>query len=84
ALPPLVIGFSEKIAFGTSHFTAWLMFRFVGGMNGPPQAAPMSTEMLMPESPLGFFLNLHLWTGFAICAVCLALAVYLRRSRGPA
>lgn len=82
-LPPLAIGFGEKIAFGTSHFANWLAFRFVGGMNGPPQPYPMSTGMLMSESPLGFFLNIHLWTGFAMCAVCLALAVRLRRQRGP-
>lgn len=84
ALPPLVIGFGEAIAFGTSHFAQWLMFRFVGGMSGPPQAAPMSTGMLMPEGVWSYLSNIHLWTGFAICAVCLALAVRLRRSRGPA
>ncbi len=82
-LPPLAIGFGEKIAFGTSHFAAWLMFRFVGGMNVPPQANPMSTAMLMSESPLGFFVNVHLWTGIAMCALCLVLAVRLRRQRGP-
>ena len=84
ALPPLVIGFGEKIAFGTSHFANWLMFRFVGGMNGPPQGQPMSTGMLMSQSPLGFFINFHLWTGLAMCAVCLFAAMRLRRSRGPA
>ncbi len=82
-LPPLAIGFAEKIAFGTSHFAEWLMFRFVGGMNIQPPAVPMSTGMLMSESPLGFFLNFHLWTGLAMCAVCVALAVRLRRQRGP-
>jgi ABC-2 type transport system permease protein len=82
-LPPLAIGFGEKIAFGTSHFANWLAFRFVGGMNGPPQPYPMSTGMLMSESPLGFFINIHLWTGIAMSAVFLALAVRLRRQRGP-
>lgn len=82
-LPPLTIGFGEKIAFGTSHFADWLMFRFVGGMNAPPQANPMSTAMLMSESPLGFFVNVHLWTGFVMCAVCLFAAMRLRRIRGP-
>lgn len=82
-LPPLAIGFGEKIAFGTSYFTHWLMFRFAGGMNGLPQAEPMSTGMLMSQSPLGFFVNVHLWTGFAMCAVCLFAAMRLRRIRGP-
>ena len=82
-LPPLAIGFGEKIAFGTAHFAHWLNFRFIGGMDAPPQAYAMSTGMLMSESPLGFFVNVHLWTGFAMCAVCIALAVRLRRQRGP-
>jgi len=82
-LPPLAIGFGERIAFGTSHFAHWLMFRFVGGMSGPPDAKPMSMGALMPGTPLGFVTDIHVWTGFAMCAVCLALAVYLRRQRGP-
>jgi len=83
-LPPLVIGFSEKIAFGTSHFASWLTFRFVGGMEGPPPPYPMARGMLMQKSPLQFFTDIHLWTGFVMCAVCAALAIYLRRQRGAA
>ena len=82
-LPPLAIGFSEKIAFGTSHFAHWLNFRFVGGMDAPPQTYPMSTGMLMSQNPFEFFVNIHLWTGFAMCALFLVLAVRLRRRRGP-
>lgn len=84
ALPPLVIGFGERIAFGTSHFADWLMFRFIGGMNGPPDPKPMSMGSLMPSTPLGFVTDFHLWTGFVMCAVCITLAVRLRRQRGPA
>lgn len=84
-LPPLVIGFAEEIAFGTARFGHWLMFRFVGGMDGStPQANAMSSSSLMPMTPLEFLGNVHLWTGFAICAVFLAAAIYLRRQRGPA
>ena len=83
-LPPLVIGFGERIAFVTSHFADWLMFRFIGGMSGPPDPKPMSMGSLMPGTPLGFVTDFHVWAGFAMCAVCLALAVRLRRSRGPA
>ena len=84
-LPPLAIGFAEKIAFGTSHFGEWLLFRFMGSMNGgPPQANPMSSASLMAMTPLGFLTNVHLWTGFALCAVFVAAAVRLRRRGGPA
>jgi ABC-2 type transport system permease protein len=83
-LPPLAIGFAEKIAFGSAHFGHWVMFRFIGNMNGPPQPYPMSRGMLMGETPWQFITDIHLWTGFVMCAVCLGLAVYLRRQRGPA
>ncbi len=80
-LPPLAIGFAEKIAFGSSHFAHWLAFRFVGSDNGPQG---MSSRMLMPNSVWSYVSDLHLWTGFAMCAVFLALAIRLRRMRGPA
>jgi ABC-2 type transport system permease protein len=82
-LPPLVIGFVEKIAFGTSYFAHWVLFRFGGSMTGPPPSSPMSAGMLMQGGPLAFVTDIHLWTGFAMCAVCVALAVYLRKQRGP-
>ena len=82
-LPPLVIAYVEKIAFGTDRFAQWVMFRFVGGMEGP-KPNPMSTGMLMPITPWQFITDIHLWTGLVMCALCLALAVYFRRQRGLA
>ena len=83
-LPPLGVAFAEKIAFGTSHFSNWLVFRFVGGMDGsPPQANPMSSGSLMTMTPLEYITNVHLWTGFALCAVFIALAIRLRRQGVP-
>ena len=81
-LPPLAIAFGEKIAFGTSYFGQWLMFRFVGGMEkGGSQ--PMSSASLMTMTPLGFITDIHLWTGFLACAVFVVIAIRLRRVRGP-
>lgn len=83
-LPPLVIGFAEKIAFGSSHFANWVLFRFLGETSGNShQTVGMSTRMLMGNGVVGFVTDIHLWTGFLMCAVCVALAVYLRRQRGP-
>jgi ABC-2 type transport system permease protein len=83
-LPPLVIGFVEKIAFGSEHFARWVEFRFMGDMNGPPPSHPMSSSWLMPMTPWQLLTDVHLWTGFVMTAACLALAVYFRRQRGPA
>lgn len=83
-LPPLGAAFAEKIAFGTSHFSHWLMFRFVGGMDSSaPKADPMSSNWLMTMTPLEYITNIHLWTGFALCAVFVALAIRLRRQGAP-
>jgi ABC-2 type transport system permease protein len=82
-LPPLVIGFGEKIAFGSEHFTHWVLFRFAGASNGPPPHG-MNMSMLVQGGPLAWLSDIHLWTGFVMCAVCVVLAVYLRRQRGPA
>ena len=80
-LPPLGIGFAERIAFGTSYFAHWLGFRFVGGMEGNA-AQPMSTAGLMTMGPLGFITDVHLWTGFALCAAFVFVAIRLRRFKG--
>ncbi len=83
-LPPLVIGFGEVIAFRSTHFAHWVLFRFGGASSGPPPPYPMSTAMLMSDGALSFITDIHLWTGFALCAVFVALAIYLRKQRGPA
>lgn len=83
-LPPLGLAFAEKIAFGTAHFGDWLLFRFTGGMGGSaPPANPMSSGWLMTITPLEYIIDIHLWTGFALCAVFVALAIRLRRQGVP-
>ena len=84
ALPPLVLGFGEKIAFNTSYFGRYLEYRF----SGHPEtvvyiAGNLNTEQL-PH--LGFFHLLSspgLWAGLAVTAVFLVAAVQLRRYREP-
>jgi ABC-2 type transport system permease protein len=80
-LPPLAIAFAERIAFGTTYFSQWLMFRFVGGMQAS-DSPPMSSGSLMTMTPLQFLTDIHLWTGFALCAAFIAVAIRLRRVRG--
>jgi ABC-2 type transport system permease protein len=82
ALPPLAIGFGEKIAFNTSHFGTFLLHRLGGG----PEA--MTVPGSMPMDPgthitLGRYLaSPGLWLGLVFTALCLAAAVRLRRYRG--
>jgi ABC-2 type transport system permease protein len=84
ALPPLVIGIVEKIAFNTSHFTGLLLYRFTGGPEGAAYAVGgMSMDPLTHLNPAHLLLSPGLWTGFAVSAVFLALAVRLRRYRDP-
>ena len=77
-IPLIAIGVLEKIAFNTSHFGHVLGSRMSGGME------PMKGEpMLGHFHPIDFLLSPGLWIGLAIAAAFLALAVWLRRVRGP-
>jgi ABC-2 type transport system permease protein len=83
-LPPLAIGFAEKIAFNTSHFAVWLAYRFAG-----PEAftfdAPggLAMDPMTSLDPGKFLSTPGLWTGLVAAALFLAAAVRLRRYRGP-
>jgi ABC-2 type transport system permease protein len=82
ALPPLAIGFGEKIAFNTSHFGTFLLHRLGGGTEA------MTVPGSMPMDPgthitLGRYLTSPgLWLGLVFTGLCLAAAVRLRRYRG--
>jgi ABC-2 type transport system permease protein len=83
-IPLLVIGIVEKIAFGTSHFAHLLGYRFSGGAGTMGSTATGIDAVLMPDQNVGqFLINPGLWTGFALTALFLALAIRVRRSRGP-
>lgn len=82
-LPVVTIGVIEKVAFNSSHFAAWLRYRF----SGPEQSFPtraVSPSDLMMHINLGTFLSTSgLWLGLAMAAIFLAAAVRMRRYRGP-
>ncbi|MGH9503967.1 MAG: ABC transporter permease [Terriglobales bacterium] len=85
SLPLLAIGVVEKIAFNTSHFATLLESRLGGGANAVASTAP-GISLMHPLTliTLGEFLTSPgLWIGLAIAAAFLALAVRLRRYRGP-
>jgi ABC-2 type transport system permease protein len=80
-LPPLAVGFFERIAFRTSHFASMLSHRFAGGHESAP--FPVSSMSLMHLNVEQFLISPGLWIGLAITAAFLAAAALLRRSRGP-
>ena len=83
-VPLLAIGIVEKIAFSTSHFAHMLGYRFSGGGEPMGSKATGIEALLMPNLTLGQFLTSPgLWTGLAVAALFLALAMRVRRSRGP-
>jgi ABC-2 type transport system permease protein len=75
-LPLLAIGFAEKIAFNTSHFAAWLFYRFSG-----PES--FSMDLMTSPNPGKFFSTPGLWIGLVLAAAFLVTAAQLRRYRGP-
>jgi ABC-2 type transport system permease protein len=83
-LPLLAIGFVEKIAFNTSHFTTLLGQRLAGGPGHPASAAGgMAMDSMTQFTPGQFLISPGLWIGLAITAVFLATAVRIRRYRDP-
>ncbi len=81
-LPPFAIYGVEKIAFNTSHFLDMLLRRLTG-----PEASTSPGSTLMAQmaalTPVQFLSEPGLWIGLVIAVVFLAVAVRLRRYRGP-
>jgi ABC-2 type transport system permease protein len=84
-LPLFMIAFAERLAFGTSHFTTLLKYRFSGAMEeafvSGAQDGPVG--QLSQLAPLHFLSTPGLWLGFVAAAAFLAAAVRLRRYREP-
>jgi len=85
-LPLAAIATVERIAFGSQYFALLLADRLAGAPEGTGMdiSTPGSmTDPLMRMLPGELLTSPGLWIGFALTAAFLALAVRLRRSRGP-
>ena len=80
ALPPFVIWGVEKMAFNTTHFLSFLGERLMGA---PTPEMPQNGDFMSMLIPHHFFDQPGLWGGLAVAAVFLAIAVRMRRYRGP-
>jgi ABC-2 type transport system permease protein len=79
ALPPLAIGFGEKLAFGTTRFANLLSYRLMGGNSSQSMNDMMQSDH---ASMMAFVTEPGLWIGLAFAAVCLVVAARIRRLRG--
>jgi len=82
-LPPIAIGFFEKLAFDTTHFVALLWHALEGGTAAMPMSGSFPTDPMTHLTPGAFLSDPGLWLGLAATAAFLAGAMGLRRSRGP-
>jgi ABC-2 type transport system permease protein len=80
-VPPLVVAAVEKVALNTSYFLTLLQDRLAGLGGG--MEARHSEDFMATLIPHNFFGTPGLWSGVAVAAVFIFVAVRLRRYRGP-
>lgn len=86
ATAPLAVAILlERIAFGTSFLFQLLRYRIAGAMGEAfvPGADKGYITTVSQLDPVRFLTSPGLWLGLVFAAACLALAIYLRRSREP-
>ena len=88
-LPAVAISFFEKIVFGTNHFANLLAYRLTSwadhafAFRGSGRHGQPVLESLSQLTPARYLATPGLWLGLVFAAICLAIAVRLRRYRGP-
>ena len=83
-VPVVAVILFERIVFHTAHFAYFLLYRLAG-----PDESSLSThahhmnDQMMPFDPGILFGSPGRWGGLIFTAICIALAIRLRRSRVP-
>jgi ABC-2 type transport system permease protein len=81
-LPFFAIAFFEKITFGTSHFASMMKDRLMGF--APTAFAFKMHSVDCPQlTPAAYLSSPGLWLGLMVAVVFIAVAIRLRRYRGP-
>jgi ABC-2 type transport system permease protein len=87
-LPAVAISFFEKIVFGTNRFADFLKYRFMNWADDAfafrrnAHGQPL-LDSLSQLTPGRYLTTPGLWLGLIFAVVCLAIAIRLRRYRGP-
>jgi ABC-2 type transport system permease protein len=83
-LPPLALAVLEKIAWGSMHFASLMGHRLIGHVELAFESrARGEIHSLAQLTPGNFIGAPGLWIGLVFAAAFLAVAVRLRRQRGP-
>ena len=82
-LPPFGVVIFEKIAFHTSYFLNFLIYRFSGGNDAAGSANGNMLDPDMHMTPGPFIVNPGLWLGLLAAAAFLLVAARMRRQRSP-
>jgi ABC-2 type transport system permease protein len=84
-LPPLASAVFERIAFQSSHFGRWLVWRIAGWFMQAfmPRVKGTAVEPLAAMTPGRLLTTPGLWAGLLFAALFLAAAVRVRRRREP-
>jgi len=84
-VPMMAFGIFEKIVLNTSHFGNFIGGRLAGGAETVASSVRGNAELspMTHITPGRFLENPGLWGGLLCAAIFLALAVRLRRQRGP-
>ncbi len=82
-LPPLGIGILERLVFGTTHFAAWMQYRFSAGMEAVTSPGTLPMDPMTHLTPGNFLSTPGLWLGWLALAIFLAAAARIRRYREP-
>ena len=82
-VPPLVIGFVEKMAFNTTRFFQLLVSRLAGGPDTVQIPGNTLMEPMTQTTLANFLATGGFWIGLVITAAFLAVAVRLRRAGRP-
>jgi ABC-2 type transport system permease protein len=81
-LPFFAIAFFEKITFGTSHFASMMKDRLMGF--APTAFAFKMHSVDFPQlTPAAYLSSPSLWLGLMVAVLFIAVAIRLRRYRGP-
>jgi ABC-2 type transport system permease protein len=86
-LPVFAISILERIAFGTSYFGQFIQWRLFGGLGQsflmPQKGQTPPADPWSGVTPGKFLATPGLWLGLIFAAICLAVAIRLRRNREP-